>query len=54
MENAGNKNLMILADGDMGEYRALKSCNVGEYLLRLETHIDEIDHHQKALAKAKR
>lgn len=39
---------MILADGDMVQYKALKASTVGEYLIKLDNYISRIETMEKS------
>jgi len=34
---------MILADGDIAQYKELKKCNLAEYLIKLDNFVSRIE-----------
>ena len=37
------KQLMILANGDISQYMSMKKITVGEYLIKLELHVEHLE-----------
>lgn len=42
------KSLMILSDGDMVQYNALRRSTVGEYLIKLDNYVTQIESIEKS------
>lgn len=38
---------MILADGDVVQYKELKKCTIGEYLIKLDNFVSSIESTQR-------
>ena len=53
-----DEQVMILADGDMGEYGRIKSGSVGDYLIKLDNYAQgierEINKHKQQQASGRR